>query len=95
VRERSRRRFLVLRDPLRDVLNHALVLACIATDPDVRLKDVAVTVGVTERTAAQIVSELEQAGYLTKTRDCGRNQYEVHEELPLRAPNTNTARSAT
>jgi DNA-binding IclR family transcriptional regulator len=66
--------------------NHAHVLACIAADPTVRLRDVAVTVGITERTAAQIVSELEQVGYLTKTRDGRRNQYVVHEELPLRHP---------
>jgi predicted transcriptional regulator len=70
----------------RFLTNHAHVLACIAADPDVRLRDVAITVGITERTAAQIVNELEQAGYLTKTRDGRRNQYEVHEELPLRHP---------
>ena len=70
----------------RFLTNHAHVLACIAADPDMRLRDVALTVGITERTAAQIVSELEQAGYLTKTRDGRRNQYEVHEELPLRHP---------
>ena len=68
----------------RFLTNHAHVLACIAADPDVRLRDVAITVGITERTAAQIVNELEQAGYLTKTRDGRRNQYEVHVELPLR-----------
>jgi predicted transcriptional regulator len=70
----------------RFLTNHAHVLACIAADPDMRLRDVALTVGITERTAAQIVNELEQAGYLTKTRDGRRNQYEVHEELPLRHP---------
>jgi DNA-binding MarR family transcriptional regulator len=70
----------------RFLTNHAHVLACIAADPDVRLRDVALTVGITERTAAQIVTELEQAGYLTKTRDGRRNQYEVHTELPLRHP---------
>ena len=70
----------------RFLTNHAHVLACIAADRDVRLRDVATTVGITERTAAQIVNELEQAGYLTKTRDGRRNQYEVHEELPLRHP---------
>lgn len=70
----------------RFLTNHAHVLACIAADPGVRLRDVAVTVGITERTAAQIVNELEQVGYLTKTRDGRRNQYEVHEELPLRDP---------
>jgi predicted transcriptional regulator len=70
----------------RFLTNHAHVLACIAADPSVRLRDVALTVGITERTAAQIVHELEQVGYLTKTRDGRRNQYRVHEELPLRHP---------
>jgi DNA-binding transcriptional regulator PaaX len=62
------------------------VLECIAADPTARLRDVAVTVGITERTAAHIVSDLEQAGYLTRTRDGRRNRYEVHDELPLRHP---------
>ena len=70
----------------RFVTNHAHVLACIAADPTARLRDIAITVGITERTAAQIVSELEQAGYLTKTRVGRRNTYEVHGELPLRHP---------
>jgi DNA-binding MarR family transcriptional regulator len=70
----------------RFVTNHAHVLECIATKPTARLRDIAVTVGITERTAAHIVNDLEQAGYLTKTRDGRRNQYQVHDELPLRHP---------
>lgn len=70
----------------RFVTNHAHVLACIAADPAVRLRDVAETVGITERSAATIVADLEVAGYLTKTRDGRRNRYEVHDELPLRHP---------
>ena len=70
----------------RFVTNHAHVLQCIAEDPDARLRDIASTVGITERTAAEIVNDLEQAGYLTKSRDGRRNRYEVHEELPLRHP---------
>ena len=70
----------------RFVTNHAHVLAYIAADPGARLRDVAATVGITERTAGQIVSELEQAGYLTKTRVGRRNSYEVHGDLPLRHP---------
>lgn len=66
--------------------NHAHVLECIAADPTTRLRDIAASVGITERTAAQIVNELEQAGYLTKTRVGRRNQYEIHGELPLRHP---------
>jgi hypothetical protein len=70
----------------RFLTNHAQVLTCIAADPNLRLRDVAVTVGITERTAAQIVNDLEQAGYLAKARDGRRNTYEVREELPLRHP---------
>jgi predicted ArsR family transcriptional regulator len=70
----------------RFVTNHAHVLACLARDPDVRLRDVADTVGITERTAAQIVSDLEAAGYVTKTRVGRNNRYEIHDELPLRHP---------
>lgn len=66
--------------------NHAHVLECIGADPTVRLRDIAASVGITERTAAQIVGDLEQAGYLTKSRDGRRNHYEVHDELPLRHP---------
>src|SRR5688500_16535576 len=70
----------------RFVTNHAHVLEYIATDPSGRLRDIATTVGITERTTAQIVKDLEQAGYLTKTRNGRRNTYEVHDQLPLRAP---------
>ena len=70
----------------RFVTNHAHVLQVIAADPTVRLRDIAQTVGVTERTAAQIVNDLERVGYLSKTRDGRRNRYEVHDELPLRPP---------
>jgi predicted transcriptional regulator len=68
------------------VTNHAHVLEAIATDPTIRLRDIAATVGITERTVAQIVGDLEAAGYVTKTRDGRRNIYEVHEDLPLRHP---------
>jgi DNA-binding Lrp family transcriptional regulator len=70
----------------RFVTNHAHVLECIARDPAVRLRDIAATVGITERTAAQIVSDLEAAGYVTKTRIGRNNRYEIHDELPLRHP---------
>jgi hypothetical protein len=70
----------------RFVTNHGHVLETIAGDPTMRMRDIAATVGVTERTAAQIVSELEEAGYLTRTRNGRRNHYVVHEALPLRHP---------
>jgi hypothetical protein len=72
--------------PWRFMTNHAQVLECIAADPTARLRDIAASVDITERTAAQIVTDLERAGYLTKTRNGRRNHYEVHDELPLRHP---------
>jgi DNA-binding MarR family transcriptional regulator len=70
----------------RFVTNHAHVLQCIASSPDARLRDIAAAVGITERATVSIVSDLEQAGYLTKARDGRRNVYEVHDALPLRHP---------
>jgi DNA-binding Lrp family transcriptional regulator len=72
--------------PWRFVTNHAHVLECIASNPAARLRDIAATVGVTERTVAAIVSDLEDAGYVTKTRVGRNNRYEIHDELPLRHP---------
>ena len=68
----------------RFVTNHAQVLECISADPRARLRDIAASVGITERATAQIVKDLEEAGYLTKSRDGRRNTYEVHDDLPLR-----------
>lgn len=64
--------------------NHAHVLVCIARDPEVRLRDIAATVGITERAAQRIVLELEQAEFLTRKRIGRRNRYDVHPEQPLR-----------
>jgi DNA-binding Lrp family transcriptional regulator len=66
--------------------NHAHVLLCIADDPDIRLRDVADRVGITERAAQRIVAELEGAGYLSHEKVGRRNRYEVHPSLPLRHP---------
>lgn len=66
--------------------NHSHVLLCIADDPDVRLRDVAQKVGITERAAQRIVAELEAAGYLSHEKVGRRNRYEVHSNLPLRHP---------
>ncbi len=66
--------------------NHAHVLNCIAADPDIRLRDVAVRVGITERAAQLIVADLVDAGYLTRTRVGRRNHYQIHPNIPLRHP---------
>jgi DNA-binding IclR family transcriptional regulator len=64
--------------------NHARALVCIAHDPDVRLRDIAATLGVTERTAFGIVSDLTEAGYVVKDKEGRRNRYRIQQHLPLR-----------
>jgi DNA-binding transcriptional ArsR family regulator len=66
--------------------NHARVLLCIAQDPGTRLRDIATTVGITERSAYSIVTGLADAGYVVKERDGRRNRYEIQHHLPLREP---------
>lgn len=66
--------------------NHAHVLFCIAQDPEVRLRDVAARVGITERAVQRIVTDLDAEGYLTVFKEGRRNRYRVHHERPLRHP---------
>jgi DNA-binding MarR family transcriptional regulator len=66
--------------------NHARVLICIAQDSGVRLRDVGERVGITERAAHRIVTELLAAGYITRTRNGRRNQYTIRTDLPLPDP---------
>jgi hypothetical protein len=63
--------------------SHARVLLCIAHDPGVRLRDIAVRTGVTERTADGIVTDLTEAGYVVKHKDGRRNRYQIQARLPL------------
>jgi len=58
--------------------NHARVLAALHDDAEIRLRDVADQVGITERAAQSIVADLANAGYATRTRVGRRNRYEVH-----------------
>jgi hypothetical protein len=64
--------------------NHTHVLVCIARDPDVRLRDVAQLVGITERAAQGIVGDLVDAGYISRTRVGRRNRYSINDAVPLR-----------
>ena len=66
--------------------NHAHVLFSIAADPEVRLRDLADRVGITERAVARITAELADAGYLRAERVGRRNRYTIDPSLPLRHP---------
>jgi DNA-binding IclR family transcriptional regulator len=64
--------------------NHARVLLCIARDPGARLRDIAAVLGITERSAYGIVTDLAEAGYVVKEKDGRRNRYQIQAHLPLR-----------
>lgn len=68
--------------------NQGRVLLCIAHDPGVRVRDLATMVGVTERSAHAIVTDLVDAGYVVKDKAGRRNRYRIQEHLPLRDPIT-------
>lgn len=65
--------------------NHARALVCIAHDPGVRLRDIATELGITERSAYSIVSDLTAAGYVVKDKDVDgrRNRYQIQSHLRL------------
>ncbi len=64
--------------------NHSHVLICLARDPQLRLRDLAEQVGITERAVQGIVNDLEAAGCLTRHREGRRNRYEIVTARPMR-----------
>lgn len=66
--------------------NYGHVLLCIAADPEIRLKDVADKVGITERSTQRIVADLVEEGYLKLIKVGRRNRYQLRLDLPLRHP---------
>ena len=71
---------------------HARVLLCVAHDPGVRLRDIAASLDITERSAFGIITDLVEAGYVVKEKDGRRNRYHIQAHLPLPEP---TARERT
>jgi DNA-binding IscR family transcriptional regulator len=68
--------------------NHARALLCIAHDPGVRLRDIAASLGITERAAYGIVTDLAEAGYVVKQKNGRRNCYQIQAHLPLPEPSS-------
>lgn len=66
--------------------NHAHVLILLAQEPDLRMREVAGRVGITERAVQRIVAELVEGGYLEARREGRRNRYRLHLERKLRHP---------
>ena len=71
---------------------HARVLLCVTHDPGVRLRDIAASLDITERSAFSIITDLVEAGYVVKEKDGRRNRYRIQTHLPLPEP---TARERT
>jgi hypothetical protein len=66
--------------------NHGRALLCIAHNPDIRIRDIAASLDITERRAHGIVTDLTDAGYLVKNKEGRRNRYEVQSHLPVPEP---------
>ena len=66
--------------------NHAHVLLCVARDATMRIRDIALQVGITERAIRHIISDLEEAGYVERVRIGRRNSYRIDNSLHLRHP---------
>ena len=66
--------------------SHAQVLLCLQRSPTVRLRDIAETVGITERAAQRIVSDLVDAGYVARQREGRRNRYALNRTIRMRHP---------
>jgi MarR family len=65
---------------------HARVLLLVARDPGVRLRDLAASLNITERSAFAIITDLAEAGYVVKEKDGRRNRYHIQAHLPLPEP---------
>ena len=72
--------------PFSFLTNHGLVLLSIAEDPQIRIRDIAATIDITERAAQRIVSDLIAAGYVDRARTGRRNEYTVRTDLSVALP---------
>lgn len=77
---------MVVTAPWSFLSNHAQVLICLADNPDIRLREIGDSVGITERAAHRIVGDLIAAGYVSRERNGRRNRYTVRYHIPLSDP---------
>jgi DNA-binding transcriptional ArsR family regulator len=66
--------------------NHGHILLSIARDPNIRVREIARSVGITERAVQRILGELEEAGVISRLRQGRRTHYEIDRSQPLRHP---------
>ena len=65
--------------------NHAMVLNLIAQQPRITAREIAATIGITEKATRNIINDLEADGYITKKREGRRIKYSFDPDMPLRS----------
>ncbi len=70
----------------RFLTNHALVLVFLANDPQITGQELSLSIGITERAVRRIIADLEEAGYIKKTKEGRRIKYRINDKLPFRHP---------
>jgi DNA-binding Lrp family transcriptional regulator len=73
------------------ITNHGLVLATIAKHPQSTAREIGDIVGITERAAHKIIKDLDEAGYITKTKVGRRNKYKIHTNVPMKDESSDAA----
>ena len=66
--------------------NYAHVLVCLSVNPEARLREIAAQVGITERSAMRLITQLDEAGILIREKQGRRNHYVINMKAPLRHP---------
>jgi DNA-binding IclR family transcriptional regulator len=66
--------------------NHTHVLVCLSRDPATTVRNLALQVGITERSVQRILSDLEESGVVTRTKEGRRNRYDLNDSFQLRHP---------
>ena len=72
--------------PWRFLTNHTQALLTISRNPDIRMREIADLVGITERAAQRIVADLTEGGYISAARVGRRNHYTVNNDIKMRHP---------
>lgn len=70
--------------------NHTHMLVVLAREPEMRIRDLADEVGITQRAVQRILAELTAEGVLKVSKEGRRNRYQINRRFRLRHPLENT-----
>ena len=68
------------------ITNHGGVLMVVYGQPRITAREISQQLGITERAVLRIVAELDEAGYITRSRQGRTNTYTVNQSRPLHGP---------